>query len=278
MKCMKQIVVSPKLLMHTAVVILVLLQVSLVFVPARYMFEGTLSSHRLWFKHGYLLSYLFFNGLFPLLYGCWLWGFVSSAKRAIKVFLIVIQTATVVFLQQQWGYQGVSYYSGFLALVAIMLFVKPQRLIRKHSHITVKFVNGSFLFIVYVLLCAILPRVHPFAKYTMFNKFPDVTYVYLLRNESNELVPIAKYSKLGHDVMYPYSLNINERHGFVYGNNTEKRSEEQQMCNELMQLFIDNLKPNHPPFEMLTLYKATFSLQYGKPVKTETPLCAYVVE
>lgn len=269
---------SPKLLTGAGIGGWLLVQLLMLWLPPSFLFEGSFSKHQLWFRHGYVLSYIFFNTLFPLLYALWWLGMMQLFKVPGKKIVLPGQTVLVIALQHYWGYAGVAPYGYVLLLILLFFLVRPYTKRISGASFLAKAAGGSFLFVGYIALCLALPRFHPFAKYTMFNKFPDVTYVYLLRNENNELVPIEKYSKLGRDVMYPYSLNINEHHGFKHGNNTEKRSEEQQMCNELMQLFLNNLKPNHPPFEMLTLYKTTFTLQHNQPVKTEQPLCAYVVE
>jgi len=269
---------SPRVLMLAGIGGWLMVKLLIFWWPLSFLFEGSFEKHQLWFRHGYVLSYIFFSALFPVVYGLWWWGMAQVMNIPGKRILVLLQTLTVIALQKHIGFAVVSDYGVVLLIIMGYFLVEPYATRMRLVPLLLKAAGGSFLFAGYIALCLALPRFHPFAKYAMFNKFPDVTYVYLLRNEHNELVPIEHYSKLKNDDLYAYSVFINERHGFAHGNNTEKRIEAQQMCNELMQIFLDNLKPNHPPFEMLTLYKTTFTLQHGKPEKAETPICTYVVE
>lgn len=276
MKSLSKQFVWGRWLMVAAAVCFVLLQSLVVWAGLAFLFEGNWGQHQLWFKHVYVFTYFFFNTVYPLLYALWFWGLAQAVHLRGKIGVLVLQTVLVTALQQYAGYAGVSAYGVLLLLLTLLLWVKPYAVRLGAFGFLTKAATGSFLFGGYVVLCLALPQFHPFAKYTMFNRFPQSTRVYLLRNQNNELVPIEQYSRLKNDDLFAYSEAIKQQAASAQPLPATMPIPPAVLGNRLMQLFINNLRPNHPPFQKLTLYQITFTLQQGRPVQTQTPLCEYV--
>ena len=261
------------LLLLAATALFGIIQITNLCSESAYYFQSSLRENILWFPHAFPLTWLFFHGFFVLVYACWLYGMLIlwlPWSTSHRIVVITCQACLVLWLQS-YGFYVVSCYAPFLASMLLFFTYKQKISLVYISRI----LTTCFLFALYIILCLILPRFHPFAKYTMFNKFPETTYAYLLRDENNQLIPLEQFSNLKNDYLYTTSVAINTAHGFAYGKNNENPFEEKEMSNELVSHYFKNLKTGTLPFDSVKLCKATFTLRNNKLVMNEKLLGTY---
>ena len=134
-------------------------------------------------------------------------------------------------------------------------------------------VLGSFLGLFYMALCLILPPFHPFSRYSMFNRFSDSTYVYLLRDQKGKLIPFEKYSRLKNDDLFVYYRSMTlgkETPQDSNFNNTERSNGV-----SLIKLFLEGVIEKPLPFDSIGLYKTTITRNHGKIELTERLIVRY---
>ncbi len=73
------------------------------------------------------------------------------------------------------------------------------------KHITIQ---SSFIFFLYLIGCLILPKVHPFSKYEMFNRFPQVTNVFILKDNKDKIIPFSVYFDVTSDDLFQIQKSI----------------------------------------------------------------------
>ena len=242
--------------------------------PISFYFQSSVDENAHWFPHLYLLTFLSFHLIFPLIYDLILLGSLRSRITVgLPGFILAMVFLTIVIVLIQ-------VFLGFYTVSALMFFLFPAFLIivnrGKINHwlnssftfiYSSRALSGSFIFLVYIMLCLILPRFHPFAHYIMFNKFPDETYVFLLRDEKNNLIPIQKYSTLYSDQFYCISQTISEKNKTLSTLNPGKTMNDKAMGDELIDYFFKSLKPAALPFDSVSLNKLSFTLNNGEIIR-----------
>lgn len=243
-------------------------------------FEATWHLYPQWFPVFYLPAFLFFKTCYPLLYGLMVYKALCAyrpAKPVAAVAAALLHTAAVVLLQYKTHYPVVAVYGLLPAALLVLAHYKPKltapRFLNKPQPQLQALVSGSFLFVGYVVLCLLLPRFHPFAGYIMFNKFPEKTTVYLLRNKQGQLVPLEKYSHLKNDNLFVFKAFVELQHN--HPNSPPVVNSTYNLCQQLAAQYRANRKQGTIPFDSLTIYEANFSLQQNKVVKDEFPLCTF---
>ncbi len=240
--------------------------------PIAFYFEGSYRQHQAWFPVMHVLSYMLLAVLFPVIYALVLYAWLSRINRNITGVALIVQTVIVFVLQHYAGFNLLSVYGVCLA-GGVLLYYSAKKMVDKtYSPIATRLLSGTFLFATYIVLCLALPRFHPFAGYIMFNKFPEKTTVYVLRNKHGQLVPLEKYSRLKNDDFFAFKAFIEQS-----DNNQEPGAAAtvSQLCQQLGAQYRANLKQGSMPFDSLTIYETTFSLQQNKVVKDEFPLCTF---
>ena len=252
--------------------------------PIGFYFEDSLAAHKNWFPSFYYFTWLSFKLFFPVACGVILYGIIRfqfKTESRIVVPAIIIQGILLFFMLQTIGFTRVSLYVYLLFLVGASVFV-----LNKYKSVMAKYISaftgskiltGSFLFIIYITLCLLLPRAYPFAKYTMFNKFPEHTSVFLLRNNQGQLIPLKEYSGIDGNHLFELYVATNEQHGFVYLSNEETEEEQQLICKELLHSILADLK-KPMPFDSVSINRIDYFLEQNKIASHEKQLYKCAVE
>ncbi len=269
-----------KVVLTLSIVVWLLLQAYNFFNTVGFFFVSSHSQITAWYPNTHWLIFIALILYFPLTYATWLLAIVHFRfpdKSWYYWPLLILQSALVIWLQYQYGFYAVSAFA--------LLFTLPLvtgRIInfsRKTIHSAYHFANGKFigsifLFIIYIILCALLPRTHPFAKYTMFNHFGKETHMYEVRDINGHLIPLRQYSVFFNDELFAYEEAAIKN--YIHGNNdTVSHMPDYLLGAEMCRYFISNLKPGPFPFDSVKLYRVSFTLENNKTVMHEKLLGTY---
>jgi hypothetical protein len=252
------------------------------FIPFSFYFEGSLKEHKNWFPTFYFLSFAFFKSFYPLAYAVWLYAlFRSSLSRPFILSLICIQTTALIACMEVFGFETVSLYAYLLAGAGMAFrmrsFLSPAFSGFIALVASSRILKGSFLFITYIVLCLTLNRFHPFAKYTMFNRFAETTRVFLLRDASNKLLPLNTYCTIDGNHLFELYVAFNKKHGFKYGSSDINKEEQTIVSREMVESILKNLK-RPIPSDSIKLSVERFYFDQGKLTSDETQLYTCKVE
>jgi hypothetical protein len=271
-----------KILAAPVIIILLLLPVINLLRPFGFFFEGTWTEHQKWFPHFPFLSFIFFKSFYPVVYAFGLFAVLRGKLGTLPVIsLIVIQSVILVLGMQAVGFMPVADYM-YLLVLAPFLYRMAGTLNAGHLWLLNRVINlklpaGSFLFIIYIVLCLSLSRFHPFAKYTMFNKFRDNTTVFLLRDNRDSLLPLNTYCTIDGNHLFELYVAINNKHGFNYGNRSVNTEQQEIVSREMMQSIFTTLKKPIPS-DSVRLMRVEFYFENGKLNSNESQFYACKVE
>lgn len=237
------------------------------FSKYRFMADAHFSEFRDWYPRYYFAVFILMRLLpvfvmaLSLYLGLRTMPFISIALRIPAV----LGQSIIIY----WGteYMGASItLSIFWVLhLAIFLFGKYLHNLTR-TKIIATVINGISLFAIYILLCLVMERMHPFAKYTMFNKFQGKTTVFLLRDSQGELLPLNKFSKYDSNELFQIYAAINKQYGYDYL--TENPNEQQEVYKKMLELLEQNLTMQLPgPY--VTLNRIDFIMGKDKPDANE---------
>jgi hypothetical protein len=242
------------------------------FIPLNFLFKATYENHKGWYPHLFPITFLFSKALFPGFYGVCLYiilkyWYKTSLTRV--VIFLAIQTLLVITLLELFVFEWCLAYGLILVLFNFLPFLKHFNTDKSwNAHIT-RGLAGGFLFVLYIGLCLSLPRFHPFAKYTMFNRFPESTYAFLLRNEENTVIPLEEYNSMNGDNLYTTYESICEINGFAYGDASQNPEEQKIAYDKLMQIVFTKWK-KILPFDSVFLYRVEFEIKNDKHIVRES--------
>jgi hypothetical protein len=247
--------------------------------PFGYLFESSWSDYKKWFPSFYWIIYLFSKLFFPIVYGIIVYKTTSSwnFKMANSKLFVFVQFFLLQFIQYFGGFKLLLVYGAFL-MVLILCIISIKMALNNPISNTWKekikpLVLGSFLGLIYMVLCLILPPFHPFSRYSMFNRFSDSTSVYSLRDQKGKLIPLEKYSRLKNDDLYVYYRSLSK------GNETSQdlnfKNPEKANGVSLIKLFLESATENPLPFDSIALYKTTIRRNHGRIEFTERLIVRY---
>ncbi len=238
-----------------------------------FYFDGSFHQHQSWFPRLFFFSYLFCRLLLPLIYCAWLIGFLlnRNIKSLTKWPLFLSLLFVLSFIIQYYFSIKVALYIGVpLICICMGALLSPYTILKHIPKPALPWfiVEKTGIFFLYMILCIILPRFHPFAKYTMFDKFSDTTFVYLLRDDNELLIPINKYSSLTYDEFFTIGESIVQCHN----KGAIKDS-------ELGTILLNEFKKNRNTEKILTdsisLNKLEFFLKDNRIISNEKKLGVY---
>ncbi len=189
--------------------------------------------------------------VFPTLYGTVVYQiFLYKLKPVILILVLFIQTLLLVVLMETIGFAGVSIYGyAFVFLLLCLYLFKSAKVFLLtffSSAKTTEFVRHTFLFAIYIGLCLMVNRAHPFAKYTMFNKFSDYTYVFLLKDNTGQTIILKDYCKMDGNQIYEMYVAEDQKYGYVYSRGIDEGEGGTIIYREMMGRIFKNLKKPLP--------------------------------
>lgn len=136
-------------------------------------------------------------------------------------------------------------------------------------------IKTYLIVIIYIIGAFFFKETHPFSKFTMYNQFPNWSYVFFLSDKNYELVPSITHFNISGGWIGHTFYAICQSEGINYGNNMETK-EELSLIGEKM--FEQITKKNVPFLEnhdTLYLYKTSFSIQNDEIIKKDEIIYEY---
>lgn len=123
-----------------------------------------------------------------------------------------------------------------------------------------------WLFLVYVAVSLLIGKeFHPFSTFPMYNSFPNWGYVFLLKNERNEIVSYGKNFKDGQQKNAGYVghtfYSFMEQNHYPYGYGKEDTAQLHQAGAVLMQMVVKGEVTDTFHFDTLKLYRRFYFLK-----------------
>lgn len=144
------------------------------------------------------------------------------------------------------------------------------------TRLRIKFLS-IFLFSGYLLLSLLLPEFHPFSRYPMYNSFPNYSYVFGVKDEAGNPVPLKKYFNTNADGWAHLYFIINERKGFDCGNGVETDEELRIVGHEMLISLLATVK-GPLPFDSISVNRVYRYFKDGIIVTDEKQLDKIRVE
>jgi hypothetical protein len=249
-----------------------------IFFPVYFYFEGTFLDHKHWFPNFYILTFLFFKLYYPIFYGgLTLYGatYYKVNKGAGFVFLIAQSIILLYVLQyHEWGFSIASKY--VYLQIAIPLII-PLPGVAKQLSFRYTANYNYFIFMGYILLSLVLSEFHPFSKYPMYNQFPNYAYLFFIRDNANQFVPLnAHYTATGANLGHLY-FSICDLHHFN-ATNINTRSDTSDIIGKEMLHYIVSTRYNKSIPDSISINRICLHLEGGKIISNEIRLFKDKVE
>lgn len=245
-----------------------------------FYFIAPYNKYKDWFPRFYTVNFLSSRILLGLTYFFWVYGLLQpviiSSKLKYLILLITICALTCM-LQVCCGYQSTLYIALPLFIATFAHLFRRITIVQKNFLQIIKsahsfpLISGSFLFFAYGISCLILPRFHPFAKYTMFDTFADTTYVYILRDKKGNLMPLQQCSSLSYDAFFTIGETIRQTSAIA-------TISDSLLSESLMNAFKQNIKPKAHLSDTISLHKTYFYLKANTVVTHEKKLGVYATK
>lgn len=242
-----------------------------------FYFDGSFHQHQSWFPRLFFFSYLFCRLLLPLIYCAWLIGFLlnRNIKSLTKWPLFLSLLFVLSFIIQYYFSIKVALYIGVpLICICVGALLSPYTILKHIPKPALPWfiVEKTSIFFLYMILCIILPRFHPFAKYTMFDKFTSSTYVYQLKDANDSLLPIEKYSTLKNDQLFTIGEAILKNQEST---KTSLPLSDSLLGKDMMKQFFENQYPNKSTLGAISLYRLEYTIANNKIVTHKYKLGVY---
>ena len=250
------------------------------FMPIGFFFEGTLNEHRLWYPSLFWISFFVAQLTFPFLHSIWvggLWIYGLRRRTVIEILALIIGVSVVDF----W----VLHHLGFTCITAIsiaymtggvfFLFQRKWQNVLADNALFRKVFTGTFIGVLYILLCLVVERGHPFAKNTMFNEFPDKTVVFYIEDLQGRLLPLSEYSTIDGNEFVQLHKALNAKHDFSA--HAANESEQQIVYDEMVDYLFKHGKKKWP-VDSICLVNITFRINGPSWERQRKILGTYHVE
>lgn len=249
-----------------------------IFFPVYFYFEGTFPEQRVWFPNFYILTFLFFKLYYPILYGgLTLYGAIYyKVNKGISFAFLIAQSMILLYVLQyhDWGFYIASKYVYLQIAIPIIIQLPVGT---KQISFRYKANYNYFIFLGYILLSLSLSEFHPFSKYPMYNQFPNYAYVFLIRDNANQFVPLnIHYTATGANLGHLYFSLCDLNHFNAININTP--SDTSDIIGKEMLNYIVSSRYNKSNPDSISINRICLHLEGGKIISNEIQLYKDKVE
>lgn len=266
----------------TVLFLLVAIPVLHTLVPVGHLFNGSLTDHKRWFPNGYPFSFVFFWAIYPALFGVSVYALLGAVfpTQKKKIFLLVVlQGMGLVYLLHVAGFAMVAVYLLPLPVAVLSVVLFPRLFFAIKTGLATarpwQKISGVGLFAAYIVLSLSI-KGHPFSEYTMFNRFPDHTTAFLLRDNGQRLLPLREYSGYTGNELFEQYVALNQKHRFSHHPADTLAAEQNIVYRELLRQMLASPKKKCLP-DSLRLMRVDFSFNGSQTQVYERQVMAYPI-
>ena len=224
-------------------------------------------------------DFLLTKSIFPLLYTIWVYCYLNNSTKLKKwhiCIITVLQTLLWILFMERIGFRIASQYTFILLGIPFMAFILKQinfpviKSIFKSRAIYYVFISG------YIIGCIIIGYIHPFNRFSMFNKFSNSAFVIMLRGDDNQIIPISSYCGISENGLFEIYNAIRNTNDYKNDSSKEQNETIGREMFKCMKLKIK--KPLDINSDSLSIYKITYLVKDGKIVESEKKIYTQQIE
>lgn len=134
-----------------------------------------------------------------------------------------------------------------------------------------------FLFLSYVVICVLIPEIHPFSKYPMYSSFPNYSYSFYVADKNDSLIPFHDNFKIrANEIAHTY-YEICSNHNFKCGFGAETDSQLSVVGCEMLDHII-KLRKSTLVADSISLHRIYYLFEGGKIKSYDKQLCKRKVD
>jgi hypothetical protein len=222
-----------------------------------FFFEASRSEYQKWFPTFYVVLFVFFKCINPVIYGFSAYYALGllGIKSPIAIVCIVIQSILIfIGLKNREGGLFIAHLYLYFMLLLILIIKYHSFFQRLFQHYM--FNKHWFLFLSYILLCLCLSELHPFSRYPMYNQLSSQAYVFFITT-NGELIPLEEhYNFTADDLGHLYSTICGRHH---YSANATNTIILDTIGREMFNYLISTQKAT-PSFDSISLKRLSYTI------------------